>query len=551
MFVVNDHPVDFLSVFNSSPDNYLLLKPDAPRFTIIASTDSYNRVTNSERNEITGLGIFEAFTDNPANAKATGVKNLRASLFYVLQNKKSHALRSQRYDIYALNKIFFEFKVWDAENFPVLDKNGEVEYIIHSVKDVTELARLEEFEKKAKEEAEDQRQQLHNLFIQAPCAITMLEGPDFRVRLANKQALKYWGKTHSEIINKPISEMLPGAAGQGYQQILTKVYKTGERFVEKEQPFELMRNGKRENGFIHLVCTPYYSADNCIEGIMAMANEVTEQVQSREKIANWAKELEIKVQERTRELSASNFKLQQINRELEQFAYAASHDLQEPLRKIYTFTQLLENSLGEVNDKSRIYLDKVYASSARMIKLIKDILTFSQLSYAKEKFRPVDLNELIEDIRTDFELVIEQKGAAIECFKLPVVEAISVQMNQLFTNLISNALKFCSKNLKPVITITASRVPKEDILEYTSLNPEVSYYIIQVRDNGIGFDQANADKIFNIFQRLHPMHQYEGTGIGLALCQKIVLNHHGDIYATSTPGHGAVFNVILPEKQVI
>ncbi len=266
---------------------------------------------------------------------------------------------------------------------------------------------------------------------------------------------------------------------------------------------------------IHII-----NSDNFVEGIMAVANEVTEQVNSREKIASWAKELEIKVQERTKELAESNVQLQKSNKELEQFAYIASHDLQEPLRKINTFTQLLENSLVGVSEKSKTLLDKIYASSTRMLTLVNDVLTFSQISNEREKLRLVDLNMVLENIKSDFELLVEQKEATIEHRNLPVIEAIPVQMNQLFTNLLSNALKFSREDVKPVITITASPVSKNEIPEFPGFNPGLSYYIIQLKDNGIGFEQKNAEKIFDIFQRLHSKVQYAGTGIGLAPWQK-------------------------------
>lgn len=550
MPVVANYPDYLLSVFNSSPDNYLLLLPDAPRFTIVAVTDCYNASTNTKREELVGLGVFEAFTDNPANIEATGVENLSTSLRYVLKNKKPHKLPSQRYDVYSANKSSFEVKIWDAEIHPVLDENGEVQYIIHSIKDITEIVKLEQAEKEAREDAENQRKRLINLFSQAPVAIAMFEGPDFKVNLVNKKALEYWGKTLDEVVNKPLFAVLP-TARQEYEQILSDVYKTGERFAAKELPLELMRNGKLENILIDLVYEPYYNSNHFVEGIMAVANEVTDQVKSREKIENWAKELEIKVQQRTKKLASYNLKLKQINKELEQFAYIASHDLQEPLRKISTFTQLLESSLGAASGKSKIYLDKIHSSSGRMLKLIRDVLTFSQLSHQRQKLSVVDLNKVMENINSDFELLIKQKDATIEYYNLPEIEAIPMQMNQLFTNLLSNSLKFSRENVKPVVTITASRVSQEEISEYTMLNPEVSYYIIQVTDNGIGFEQKNAEKIFNIFQRLHNKTEYAGTGIGLALCKKIVLNHHGDIYATSTPQKGSVFNIILPEKQII
>ena len=230
-----------------------------------------------------------------------------------------------------------------------------------------------------------------------------------------------------------------------------------------------------------------------------------------------------------------------------QFAYIASHDLQEPLRKVTTFTQMLEHNLQNIDERSRHYLDKINTAAIRMTSLIRDVLAFSQLSNDNIVFESVNLQDIVAGVISDFELLIDQKQARIICEELPTIDAIPLQMSQLFSNLISNALKFSREDKSPIITISASMLDKENIISKSHFGEHC--YCITVADNGIGFEQQYADRIFHIFQRLHGKTAYQGTGIGLAMCKKIVQNHRGDIFATSSEGNGAVFNIILPEKQ--
>jgi two-component system CheB/CheR fusion protein len=184
-----------------------------------------------------------------------------------------------------------------------------------------------------------------------------------------------------------------------------------------------------------------------------------------------------------------------------------------------------------------------------MSTLIKDILNFSQLSKPGEIFSTVDLNECVKTVLTDFELVIQQKKAVITCDHLPQLEAIPLQINQLFYNLISNSLKFVEDGKTPLVSITCQNLSRQNIAEYPDLNPSSSYVLIRIKDNGIGFDGKFTEQIFTIFQRLNTRQSFSGTGIGLALCKKIVLNHNGQIIASSSENKGAIFSVILPRTQ--
>lgn len=262
----------------------------------------------------------------------------------------------------------------------------------------------------------------------------------------------------------------------------------------------------------------------------------------------FAQQLSAKVDERTHALKEANERLERSNDDLEQFAYIASHDLQEPIRKIQLFNDFI---LKEANLSSETirYIEKSNRAAKRMSHLIKDMLQYSLLSHENPAFHPTDLNVIVADVMSDLECIIEQAKGQIQFSHLPVIEAIPVQINQLMLNLISNAIKFSRTEEPPVIHIQSEKLPRETVQLMQRLNPEKSYYEIKIADNGIGFDRDSADKIFTIFHRLNEKNRYGGHGIGLAICRKIVSNHAGLIYAESRSKHGACFRIILPEKQ--
>jgi len=258
-------------------------------------------------------------------------------------------------------------------------------------------------------------------------------------------------------------------------------------------------------------------------------------------------ELEKQVIERTQSLHEANVDLQYSNKNLEQFAYIASHDLQEPLRKIRTFSSLLEDRyVSHFPAEAKELVSKILKSSERMSSLIKQLLDFSKILHSENTFEKADLNEIIKDIIVDFELLITEKKAVIHQCKLPIAEVMPLQINQLFYNIMSNALKFTVKDTPPEITITSKILSIDELAAYKNLDQERHHVRICFKDNGIGFDQVQSEKIFLIFHRLQGQGLFSGTGIGLALCKSIVHNHQGEINATSTRGKGSVFEIVLP-----
>ncbi|MFN0017644.1 MAG: sensor histidine kinase [Pirellulaceae bacterium] len=251
------------------------------------------------------------------------------------------------------------------------------------------------------------------------------------------------------------------------------------------------------------------------------------------------------------EVAARHFadELQRSNRELEQFAAVASHDLQEPLRKIQAFADRLQShSHEQLGEKGQDYLDRILNSASRMRRLIDDLLAYSRVASKGLAFTTVHLNQIVREVTGDLEIRLQQSGGRVECGELPSVLADPMQMRQLFQNLLANSLKFHRPDFPPQIIISG-----ETVSHFQNSNGETEQGLpvqVTIRDNGIGFEPAYREQIFDLFQRLHGRDQYEGTGIGLAICKKIMERHGGTISAESKPGEGATFTLTLPLPDI-
>lgn len=388
-------------------------------------------------------------------------------------------------------------------------------------------------------------QHLRNLFNHTPFPVAIMRGEPLVVELANEAMLNFWNRKQEQVVNKPLLEIFPEIGDQSPYRMISEAMHTGKRLKENEKIVTYSRNADHmSNAYYNGVYEPVTDETGHVTHVIVMVQDVTELVVARQLAQSSADELEKKVTDRTSELNHSNELLLKSNHELEQFAYIASHDLQEPLRKIQVFSELLKEHLEE-KEVAGQYFEKINDSARRMASLIRDVLHYSRLSKAPEQLASVDLNKILQNVATDFDLLIEQKKAVVKIAKLPVIKGVTTQLQQLFANLMGNALKFADKE-QPEINITSRMLPADEIKQYAKLDPALQYVQISFADNGIGFEQQYAQQIFVIFQRLNDKQAYKGTGIGLALCKKIVENHHGTIAAKGEPGKGATFEMIFP-----
>lgn len=412
---------------------------------------------------------------------------------------------------------------------------------------------------KALKESENR---FRSLVEEAPVPTALYVGRELIIEVANDAMLTLWDRG-SAIIGYPLARALPELHGHQFLDIMDEVFNTGEVYHGREMPIELMIDGTMTLTYLNITFKPLQDPQGEVYAILNMAIDVTQQVLAKNKILENQSFLESEVLERTEELAASNEELAAMNeelqdanmhlirsnQELEQYAYVASHDLQEPLRKIRIYADLLSRK-DDLNIEHKRLVDKINQSSERMSMLIKDLLEFSRLLETGNMMRDVDLTELLLMVSKDFELIIEEKKARINIGKLPVIQGVPLQMNQLFYNLMSNALKFTQDGVTPVIEIQAHVISLAEAATYLRM-PEQGkqYYDISFRDNGIGFENKYAEQIFEVFKRLHNRNQYPGSGIGLSLCRRIVGNHGGHMYVLSAPDEGTIFHIILPGKQ--
>jgi PAS domain S-box-containing protein len=415
----------------------------------------------------------------------------------------------------------------DTDQFPAAEayRLGAVDYLVKPLVPEIVRAKVAAFVElfAEKQQARRQAEQLR-LIVQGVTdyAIFMLD-PDGRVATWNAGAQRLKGYTAGEIIGRHFSCFYPQEArerddpGRG----LARAAAEG-RF--EDEGWRVRKEGSRF--WANVVLTALRDADGNLKGFAKITRDVTERKRAEQKMAAYAA------------------RLQRSNKELEQFASVASHDLQEPLRKIQTFGDRLLSKCGDaLDEEGREYLQRMQNAAARMRDLIQDLLTFSRVSSKARPFVPVDLGVVVREVVSDLEGVVQQTGGRVEVGALPVLEADPLQMRQLFQNLIGNGLKFHRPDEPPVVLVSGRVVRGDDIPH----SPELCE--ITVTDNGIGFEETYRERIFELFQRLHGRQEYEGTGMGLATCRKIVERHGGSITAHSTPGQGATFVVTLPSKQ--
>lgn len=417
-------------------------------------------------------------------------------------------------------------KILEGKGDVLVDENNKVYKLIGTCQDVTQRIKLNE---KLKENEESFRQLINN----APDAIIVID-QDSIIQLWNPKAEEIFGWTSEEIIGKPLTETIIPAKYSDLNLTGIERHKDAGKTKLLNTTLEITALNKQGKEFYIALSISMYSQGGKPVYI-SFIRDISKD-----------KEAELELEEQRKQITKKNQELERSNKELTSFNYIASHDLQEPLRKIRTYgNRIIEKKTTPLPEDTKEYFERMITSAIHMQKLIDDLLAFSRTSSTEKVFEKTDINELLEEVKASLKLSLEEKGVIITSSKLPVTKIIPFQFNQLLENILSNSIKYSKAEVKNKIKIT-SEIVKGKSIRNEDAPEEKEYYKISIIDNGIGFEQQYANKIFEPFQRLHGKSEYSGTGIGLAICKKIMENHEGYINAESAPGKGSTFNIYLP-----
>ncbi len=350
------------------------------------------------------------------------------------------------------------------------------------------------------------------------------------IEMVNPAAAKLFGYDQETLIGQNVNILIPPPDKELHDGYLENYLSTGEgKIIGIGREVTGLRKDGSIFPFRLSISEVNLTNERLFTGIV---HDLTNEKEAEAKLKLYAKELE------------------RSNRDLQDFAYISSHDLQEPLRKIQAFgTRIQKKELEMLSPQGRDYLQRMLNAAQRMRKLIDDLLNFSRVSTRANPFVPTDLNEIVWDVLSDLEITIQETNAEFYLTSLPTIEADPTQMRQLIQNLITNSLKFKRKDIPPIIHISGTyKIDHFSPNKDTSIIDKSDAIEITLKDNGIGFEQKYVDKIFQVFQRLEGR-KYEGSGIGLAICKRIVNRHRGEISAVGRLGEGATFTILLPVKQ--
>jgi len=388
----------------------------------------------------------------------------------------------------------------------VRDSAGQPLFLQGLMLDITER-------KQADDALRDSEQTLRTLVNANPESLFLIDTQG-TILMANETFARRLGKSAPEIVGTCIYDLVPADTAEARRKRIDEVIHSG-----RPARFEDTRGGRTIDNYIH----PILDAEGQVAKLALLGVDITERTRTEEALRVYA------------------LRLERSNRELQDFAYVASHDLQEPLRKVQAFGDRLVAKYREVlGAEGRDYLDRMHSAAGRMQTMINDLLAYSRVTTKVQPFQPVDLARVAREVVSDLETRIVQTHGTVELGNLPTLEADPTQMRQLLQNLIANALKFGRPDVPPLVKVYGQPLPGA---------PGGEFVQIMVEDNGIGFDEKYLDRLFQPFQRLHSREEYEGTGIGLAICRKIVERHGGSITVQSAPGQGTTFIATLPLKQ--
>ena len=430
-----------------------------------------------------------------------------------------------------------ELRWWKDRGRPVFNERGERIKWFGIISDITEQKNAEdklheskiELERKALELSESY--QTTQMILESVGDLLVVVDDEGIIELVNDSAAAMLGYEKEELTGKPVRMLTQTDTFLSVGEF--------ETMLETRRLLGIAKDFICKDGTVLKVSISSSIRKDHTQGAVIVAKDMRERIEHEENLKRYAARLE------------------QSNRELEDFAYIASHDLQEPLRKIQAFGDRLEKKFAELlGAEGRDYIERMRNAAGRMQTLITDLLTFSRVSTKCQPFQTVDIRKIAEDVVSDLEVRIEETNGTVEIEELPVIDADPMQMRQLFQNLIGNALKFHRAGEPPQISISSDFTSSASAgfqingINYATHDAGKKVCRITVRDNGIGFEEKYLDRIFTVFQRLHGRGTYDGSGIGLSVCRKIVERHGGEITARSAPEKGSTFLVTLPIKQI-
>ncbi len=420
---------------------------------------------------------------------------------------------------------------WTFSYSPVKDESGRVSGVLVIVTETTEAVLAE----RRLRESERRFRELANL---SPVWIWITDN-DINIEYANKALLDYVGvENEAEFTGQVWVDVV-------HPDDLALVYAGFGKALEKQSGFTLeyrvINDFSKKYEWFKVLGVPKFEGGEMV-GFIGTGMNINKQ-------KSFADQLKEEVSSRTKQLADSNLKLEEMNKELQSFAYISSHDLQEPLRKIQMFSEvLMEKEFDKLSSSGKTKFEKIQSAANRMQSLINDLLSYSRTDTEKRVFETVDLRSLVEDVKNDLGEELHKKNGTITLVNSIEVEVVKFQFRQLMYNLLSNSIKYSKSDVPPVITVKTEVITNANSIDETLLKNK-EYVQITITDNGIGFEEQFSKKIFEVFQRLHSKQEYVGTGIGLAIVKKIVQNHAGVISATGELNKESVFTIILPKKQ--
>jgi PAS domain S-box-containing protein len=486
-----DNSINLINVFDSDT-----------RFLMFNECSA--KATGKKKEEVIGKKLLEAF---PQPETSLPYQNLLKALKGIPVHETGYfSERMKRY--------------YDNYIIPIKDNNGKVYAALSIANDVTNLKQTEN-DLKASEE------KFKGLIEHAPDAVVIVDREGC-IQIVNMQTEKIFGYKREELIGSKVEILIPEQLKQAHTGHRTGFF-ADPKFREMGSGLEL--KGRRKDGSefpVEISLSPLHIKEGIL--VTAAIRDITRRKQTED------------------ELKQSNQELLRSNAQLESFNYIASHDLREPLRKIQVFTgKILESESKSISSKAKDYFKRIENSCSRMQDLVNSLFDYSMLGSDGLKFEQVDLNLVLEEIKKNLLEIIEEKKLTIYSDRLPTIFADRIQMHELFSNLIDNSIKYSKANPPAVITITVNEL--KNFRKNEKDSPK-SFWKISFRDNGIGFDPAYNEKIFELFEMLHGKHDYPGTGVGLAICKKIVENHGGFITAEGSEEEGAAFHIFVPQLSV-